>query len=153
VTCQDRPATAILGHYIGDVHVPLHTTVNHDGQLTDQRGSTAVGKLAWVERQHRGRGPAGPFRPSPMRPHPAPLGMAPASHALVPSCWRMTGSRSHDPPGQSRQDRTTAYWMIFWAKQGPVVSSSSSSPGAPGRAIPRLELRQEGLALPAPPAG
>lgn len=29
---------ADLGHYIGDVHVPLHTTVNYDGQLTDQKG-------------------------------------------------------------------------------------------------------------------
>jgi len=29
---------ADLGHYIGDAHMPLHTTVNHDGQLTDQKG-------------------------------------------------------------------------------------------------------------------
>lgn len=29
---------ADLGHYIGDAHVPLHTTVNYDGQLTDQKG-------------------------------------------------------------------------------------------------------------------
>ena len=30
--------TADLGHYIGDAHVPLHTTINYDGQLTNQRG-------------------------------------------------------------------------------------------------------------------
>lgn len=29
---------ADLGHYIGDAHMPLHTTVNHDGQLTGQKG-------------------------------------------------------------------------------------------------------------------
>ena len=29
---------ADLGHYIGDAHVPLHTTLNYDGQLTNQRG-------------------------------------------------------------------------------------------------------------------
>jgi hypothetical protein len=29
---------ADLGHYIGDLHVPLHTTVNYDGQLTGQKG-------------------------------------------------------------------------------------------------------------------
>ncbi|MCA6077929.1 zinc dependent phospholipase C family protein [Fulvivirga sedimenti] len=29
---------AELGHYIGDAHVPLHTTQNYDGQLTGQRG-------------------------------------------------------------------------------------------------------------------
>jgi hypothetical protein len=27
-----------LGHYIGDAHVPLHTTANYDGHLTNQRG-------------------------------------------------------------------------------------------------------------------
>lgn len=30
--------SADLGHYIGDANVPLHTTVNYDGQLTGQRG-------------------------------------------------------------------------------------------------------------------
>ena len=29
---------ADLGHYIGDANVPLHTTLNYDGQLTDQKG-------------------------------------------------------------------------------------------------------------------
>lgn len=29
---------ADLGHYIADAHVPLHTTVNYDGQLTGQKG-------------------------------------------------------------------------------------------------------------------
>jgi hypothetical protein len=27
-----------LAHYIGDAHVPLHTTINYDGQLTNQKG-------------------------------------------------------------------------------------------------------------------
>jgi hypothetical protein len=30
--------SADLGHYIGDAHVPLHTTENYNGQLTNQRG-------------------------------------------------------------------------------------------------------------------
>lgn len=29
---------ADLGHYIGDANVPLHTTINYDGQLTNQAG-------------------------------------------------------------------------------------------------------------------
>jgi hypothetical protein len=29
---------ADLGHYIADAHMPLHTSDNHDGQLTDQKG-------------------------------------------------------------------------------------------------------------------
>lgn len=27
-----------IGHYVGDAHVPLHTTINYNGQLTDQVG-------------------------------------------------------------------------------------------------------------------
>lgn len=30
--------SAEIGHYIGDAHVPLHTTENYNGQLTDQLG-------------------------------------------------------------------------------------------------------------------
>lgn len=30
--------SADLGHYIGDSHVPLHTTKNYNGQLTNQKG-------------------------------------------------------------------------------------------------------------------
>jgi hypothetical protein len=30
--------TAEFGHYVSDAHVPLHTTVNYNGQLTDQVG-------------------------------------------------------------------------------------------------------------------
>ncbi|AWW29834.1 S1/P1 Nuclease [Echinicola strongylocentroti] len=41
---KDKNTTAILrlsadlGHYIGDINVPLHTTVNYNGQLTGQEG-------------------------------------------------------------------------------------------------------------------
>ena len=30
--------SADIGHYIGDGHVPLHTTINYNGQLTGQKG-------------------------------------------------------------------------------------------------------------------
>lgn len=30
--------SAEIGHYISDAHVPLHTSSNHNGQLTNQRG-------------------------------------------------------------------------------------------------------------------
>jgi len=33
---------ADLGHYIADAHMPLHTSVNHDGQLTRQEGIHAL---------------------------------------------------------------------------------------------------------------
>lgn len=30
--------SADMGHYIGDANVPLHTSINYDGQLTNQKG-------------------------------------------------------------------------------------------------------------------
>ncbi|MBS1933331.1 MAG: S1/P1 Nuclease [Bacteroidetes bacterium] len=33
---------ADLGHYLGDAHMPLHTVLNHDGQLTNQKGIHAL---------------------------------------------------------------------------------------------------------------
>jgi len=30
--------SAEIGHYVGDAHVPLHTTENYNGQLTNQKG-------------------------------------------------------------------------------------------------------------------
>ncbi len=33
---------ADLGHYMGDAHMPMHTTANHDGQKTNQRGIHAL---------------------------------------------------------------------------------------------------------------
>jgi hypothetical protein len=33
---------ADIGHYIQDAHVPLHTTLNYDGQLTNQNGIHAL---------------------------------------------------------------------------------------------------------------
>ena len=45
-------AAADLGHYIGDLHVPLHTTENYDGQLTGQRGIHGLWE-GQVPEQHR----------------------------------------------------------------------------------------------------
>jgi hypothetical protein len=37
---QDNIAfyATVMGHYVGDAHVPLHSVVNYDGQVTNQRG-------------------------------------------------------------------------------------------------------------------
>lgn len=40
---------ADIGHYIADAHVPLHTTINYDGQLTGQRGLHSLWESAIPE--------------------------------------------------------------------------------------------------------
>ena len=41
--------SADLGHYVADANVPLHTTENYDGQLTDQEGIHAFWESQLVE--------------------------------------------------------------------------------------------------------
>lgn len=41
--------SADIGHYIGDAHVPLHTTENYNGQLTDQKGIHGLWESRLVE--------------------------------------------------------------------------------------------------------
>lgn len=41
--------SADLGHYIGDAHVPLHTTENYNGQLTGQKGIHGLWESRLVE--------------------------------------------------------------------------------------------------------
>ena len=60
----------MLGHYVGDAHVPLHAVLNYDGQLTGQTGVHARWESDLVDRflrqleprvepgQRHGRGPA-----------------------------------------------------------------------------------------------
>ncbi|MEM7102079.1 MAG: zinc dependent phospholipase C family protein [Bacteroidota bacterium] len=40
---------ADFGHYVGDAHVPLHTTTNYNGQLTNQLGIHAFWETRLVE--------------------------------------------------------------------------------------------------------
>ena len=41
---------SVLGHYVADAHVPFHTTLNHDGQLTQQTGIHNRFELEMFER-------------------------------------------------------------------------------------------------------
>ena len=41
--------SAWLGHYVGDSHVPFHTTANHNGQLTGQKGLHSYFESAVVD--------------------------------------------------------------------------------------------------------
>jgi hypothetical protein len=47
-------SSAVLVHYVSDAHVPFHAVLNHDGQLTGQRGIHARFESSLFER-YRGR--------------------------------------------------------------------------------------------------
>jgi hypothetical protein len=57
--------SAILAHYVGDAHVPLHSVVNYDGQLTMQNGVHGRWEGELFERT-RGRLTVMPKAPTPI---------------------------------------------------------------------------------------
>jgi len=107
--------TAILSHYAGDMQVPLHTTVNHDGQLTGQHGVHARWETGLVER-------LGDWDPEPRSATPdprawqAPWTWLEQSHALVESLLRDDRAARGQLP-----DLGDAYWSEFSRLQGPRV--------------------------------
>jgi predicted AlkP superfamily phosphohydrolase/phosphomutase len=49
-TARVLERAAVLGHYVGDAHVPLHGVLNYDGQLTGQTGVHARWESELVDR-------------------------------------------------------------------------------------------------------
>jgi hypothetical protein len=122
--------SAILGHYIADAHVPLHTTLNHNGQLTNQKGVHSRWESGLVERYiHETE-----LMVPPARPHTTFLDRSwerlKASHILVPQLLEddLASDRS-TPLSERGKRRTQAYWQIFWAKQGALVKQQLQQAG------------------------
>ncbi len=121
-------ATAILGHYVADAHVPLHTTRNYDGRFTDQRGvhnrweSSLVGRYIVADNL-----PVLPAQPDPGFLD-RPWDWLKASHALVPQLLEDDRAADRTTPESGRgKQRTQAYWLIFWGKQGPIYRATAKT--------------------------
>jgi len=120
----------VMGHYVADIHVPLHTTSNHDGQFSGQKGIHSRWETGLVERF---------VTLESLEVHPAlleaDLGHAPwrwlkASNALVPQL--LADDRAADrtsPDGARGKRRGAAYWQILWGQQGSVVQGQLSLAG------------------------
>ncbi len=113
---------AVLGHYIADAHVPLHTTENHDGQATGQRGVHSRWETGLVERYLH----EGDLSVPPAEADSAflvrPWAWLREAHALIPQLLADDRDADRTTPLDVRgRQRGQAYWMIFWARQGPVV--------------------------------
>jgi len=123
-------AAAILGHYIADIHVPLHTTHNHDGQLTNQKGIHSRWESGLLERYIH----ADALDVTQAQPDPAimdaPWAWLRASHALVPQLLEADREADRTTPLNMRgSHRTQAYWAILWDRQGPVVKQQLQQAG------------------------
>jgi len=112
-------AAGHLGHYVGDAQVPLHSTLNHDGQQSDQRGVHRRWETGLVERFVKESELK--VRSAQMEPS---LGEAPfqwlvESFALMPKV--LADDRVHGPTSSARGGKRSSAWGASWALQGPSL--------------------------------
>lgn len=125
----DRVAylASILSHYVADLHVPLHTTRNYDGQLTGQNGVHSRWETGLVDHL------TGSPEVRPAAPEKglfeAPWRWLKESNALVPAL--LADDLAADPfaKGAGKGPRSAAYWLLFSQRQDPVVKEQLARAG------------------------
>lgn len=114
---------AVLGHYVGDAHVPLHSVLNYDGQLTDQDGVHGRWESHLFDRFERQLDAV--VRPSPARRVRDPVAFVFAillesyasSREALASDRASAGERDYaDTPGDDRYD--DAYYSRLYEREG-----------------------------------
>jgi hypothetical protein len=114
-------AAAILSHYVGDLNVPMHTTVNHDGHLTGQRGVHHRWEIGLLDRlaQDGWKPGTGPVDLG-ADPWTQPWAWLRDSFSLVPALLAddLEAGQGQRPPGPCGE----AYWRAFLRLQGPAVA-------------------------------
>jgi predicted AlkP superfamily phosphohydrolase/phosphomutase len=130
--------SASIGHLIADAHVPLHATLNHDGQLTGQRGLHSRWESELVERFERQIEPhVLPVAAVPAR-NPAALTLAVLRESYLHSLEVLASDRAvagprdfAETPEDDRYD-DTYYSRLFEREAARVRSRLSASASAAG---------------------
>jgi len=120
-------AATVLGHYVADLHVPLHTTNNHNGQDTGQKGVHTRWETGLVERYAS----LNALQVMPATQEPglfrAPWKWMQEANALVPKLLEDDrGADRTSPEGPRGKRRGEAYWAVFGNLQTPVVRQQLS---------------------------
>ncbi len=109
-----------LGHYVADAHVPLHSTINYDGQLTNQKGLHS----AWESQLVQKFVDQNMIEIKEAKPYSKPTSISFSwineSFALVPKVLASDQSAmSQTQTGIQRN--TQEYWEAFWTLEGTTV--------------------------------
>ena len=120
---------AILCHYVGDLNVPLHTTVNHDGEATGQKGVHHRWETGLVDRlgdwEPEVRAPV--LGPEPLF---APWAWLQESYALVATILQDDLAASQSISGVAPElERESPYWHRFRQLEEPRVKEQLTLAG------------------------
>jgi predicted AlkP superfamily phosphohydrolase/phosphomutase len=118
---------AVLGHYVGDAHVPLHGVLNYDGQLTAQTGVHARWEGDLVDRFLRQIEPG--LEPTTAQPGAAPVAVV--FEALLESSAEAEAVLRADRESASPRDFADtgeddryddAYYSKLFEREGPRLA-------------------------------
>lgn len=113
---------AILSHYVGDLHVPLHTTRNHNGQESGQHGIHGRWETGLLDRIVNLEGWVPEVRPAVLGadPEAAPWQWLQESFQLVPRVLA-DDRRAEAADVRGLDGLGRAYWQVFLRLQEPEV--------------------------------
>lgn len=123
---KDRQQVAflasILSHYIADLHVPLHSTRNYNGQETGNQGVHSRWETGLVERFVVEEDLVVPPVKLEKGLFTAPWTWMQEAHALIPTLLDHDREADRSSPETIKgKRREGAYWMLFWNKQSECV--------------------------------
>lgn len=116
---------SILSHYVGDLHVPLHTVQNYDGQLTGQKGVHSRWETGLVDRMI-GEPDVRPALETPGLIQ-APWIWLKETNALVPAL--LADDRASNPILGGRGGEPESYWLMFGKRQNASVREQLARAG------------------------
>jgi hypothetical protein len=108
--------SSVIGHYVGDAHVPFHAALNYDGQLTGQRGIHSRFETELFLRYEQR-----------LQINPAPIVQVPDVRSLVfdtliesfPFVQVVLDADKHAVEGREYYD--DAYFASFFEKVKPII--------------------------------
>ena len=111
-----------LCHYVSDAQVPLHSTRNHNGKETGQRGIHKRWEVALVEWKVEALAPPRAAQ-LPFQPIREPWTWIAEAHALLPSLLEADERATRDCRGAEFGDPgDNLYWVTFWELQKGAVT-------------------------------
>lgn len=123
---KDRAQVAflasILSHYVADLHVPLHTSRNFNGQMSGNQGVHSRWETGLVERFVVEDELVVRMSPLGKGLFNAPWTWMRESNALVPALLQHDREADQGSATTERgKRREETYWLAFWNREGAVV--------------------------------